>query len=344
MRIKRENMKAAHLVVGQIKIGGKEVDSEGRITPFSSDYFSITGRETDGVGRALPHPVFQSVVKRQAKDGASDPMSLVELEVVIPSDHIDFFMQSNYEVWGLESNAFNQRIPVRVCIGDGEKAQRRTGSITAAENCPSCSKCEFGMNNGCKLMSRLFFSLSEHPMPHELFVLRTASTQSSDFLGEFFEQIHAQFEKIGGLHIKLRLQRCVEASQQAEYFIVRAALADDFATAQKRRDEWRSKFGSEEAFVRMDDNRFDRLMKNEDGFSEDHPVEVVEFYSRLTPTAQPMTGAIDQGVKSNSGKPKRSPPPAPVDGNQFLSNIKLNSSMQSVPVDSVDTQDLAKGE
>lgn len=100
MRIKRENMKAAHLVVGQIKIGGKEVDSEGRITPFSSDYFSITGRETDGVGRALPHPVFQSVVKRQAKDGANDPKSLVELEVVIPSDHIDFFMQSNYEVWG----------------------------------------------------------------------------------------------------------------------------------------------------------------------------------------------------------------------------------------------------
>lgn len=345
MRIKRENMRAAQLVVGQIKIGGKDVDSEGRVVPYTRDYFSITGRETDGVGRSLPHPVFQSVLKHQSMNGDNDPQSLTELNVVIPSDHIDFFMQSNYEVWGLDTNGMNQKVPIRVCVGDGEQAQRQTMNGLVSEECPSCTKCEFGLSNGCKLMSRLFFALSEHSMAHELFVLRTASTQSSGFLGEFFEQIKSQFQQIAGLQIKLRLQKCVEPTQLSEYFIVRASLADDYQVALKNRDEWRLRFGSEEAFLRMDNDRFNRLFKNSDGYSEEHPIEVVEFYPRThTPIAQQMTGAIRDDKPAMASKTRRSPPPAPVDGQQFLAGIKLKNEMSFVEGASIDTQDLGKGE
>ncbi|MDK9702459.1 MAG: hypothetical protein OEL20_04915 [Sulfuritalea sp.] len=156
-------------VIGRIMIGHVELrqsDDKTRAIPTKDDHFTITTlvQKSDRIWE--PHPITETL--------SQDGQKITSIPVRIAYNDPGLSLQNKYSAF-----APDRRV---MCSGDGEHAKRMTTSGVQSIDCPGNERCQFGRENRCKNMSRLYLQIEGQTNPLGTFVLRTTSRNSLDSL------------------------------------------------------------------------------------------------------------------------------------------------------------------
>lgn len=154
-------------VVGRIMMG-RAVLRNGKRLPARSDHFSLTTLVQNKADRSwVAHPL-------HAKH-ASGAEKLRAIPVRIAYNNKDLSLNNKY-------SAFDPRTGRVLCVGNGERAKRATVDGIKDIDCPKAEACVYGAENRCKNMSRAYFQVEGQEDELGVFILRTTSYNSLNYL------------------------------------------------------------------------------------------------------------------------------------------------------------------
>ena len=162
-------------VIGRITMGHTVVKSEGKALPVKDDHFSLTTLFQDKKTRAWEtHPLQNNITKAGEK--------LRAIPVRIAYNDINLTLHNSF-------SAFDTQKGRVLCSGNGTKARRVTDEGVREMDCPRPEACEFGQRQRCKNMSRAYFQVEGQDDELGVFILRTTSFNSLNYLGSRLAQL-----------------------------------------------------------------------------------------------------------------------------------------------------------
>ncbi len=162
-------------VIGRITMGHTVVKGEGKALPVKDDHFSLTTLFQDKKTRAWEtHPLQNNVTKAGEK--------LRAIPVRIAYNDINLTLHNSF-------SAFDTQKGRVLCSGNGIKARRVTDEGVRDMDCPRPEACEFGQRQRCKNMSRAYFQVEGQDDELGVFILRTTSFNSLNYLGSRLAQL-----------------------------------------------------------------------------------------------------------------------------------------------------------
>lgn len=186
-------------ILGRIAIGHIEERNDKRL-PAKDDFISITA-QTKRDGAWVPHPIEATVKKEGAK--------LRAIPVRVMFDDTSLNLRERYE-------AFKDNR--QVCVGDGEKAKRRTPDGVIECECPGSESCDFGAKNRCKAFGRFIVQIEGQEDPFAAFIFRTRGTNSVRSLRSRIEGLKASLGRIAGLPMTLVMKEKASAMSMGTPF------------------------------------------------------------------------------------------------------------------------------
>ena len=162
-------------VIGRITMGHTVVKGEGKSLPVKDDHFSLTTLFQDKKTRAWEtHPLQNNITKAGEK--------LRAIPVRIAYNDINLTLHNSF-------SAFDTQKGRVLCSGNGTKARRVTDEGVREMDCPRPEACEFGQRQRCKNMSRAYFQVEGQDDELGVFILRTTSFNSLNYLGTRLAQL-----------------------------------------------------------------------------------------------------------------------------------------------------------
>lgn len=162
-------------VVGRITMGHTVVKGEGKALPVKDDHFSLTTLVQDKKTRAWEEHVLQ---KMHAKGNEK----LRAIPVRVAYNDLNLTLHNSF-------SAFDTKTGRVLCSGNGTKARRMTEEGVKEMDCPRPEACEFGIRQRCKNMSRAYFQIEGQEDELGVFILRTTSFNSLNYLGTRLAQL-----------------------------------------------------------------------------------------------------------------------------------------------------------
>ncbi len=162
-------------VIGRITMGHTVVKGEGKALPVKDDHFSLTTLFQDKKTRAWEtHPLQNNISKAGEK--------LRAIPVRIAYNDINLTLHNSF-------SAFDTQKGRVLCAGNGTRARRVTDEGVREMDCPRPEACEFGQRQRCKNMSRAYFQVEGQDDELGVFILRTTSFNSLNYLGTRLAQL-----------------------------------------------------------------------------------------------------------------------------------------------------------
>ena len=162
-------------VIGRITMGHTVVKGEGKSLPVKDDHFSLTTLVQDKKTRAWEtHPIQNNITK------AGDKLRAIPVRIAY--NDINLTLHNSF-------SAFDTQKGRVLCSGNGTKARRVTDEGVREMDCPRPEGCEFGQRQRCKNMSRAYFQVEGQDDELGVFILRTTSFNSLNYLGTRLAQL-----------------------------------------------------------------------------------------------------------------------------------------------------------
>ena len=162
-------------VIGRITMGHTVVKGEGKALPVKDDHFSLTTLFQDKKTRVWEtHPLQKEISTANEK--------LRAIPVRIAYNDIKLTLHNSF-------SAFDTQKGRVLCAGNGIKARRVTEDGVREMDCPRPEACEFGQRQRCKNMSRAYFQVEGQDDELGVFILRTTSFNSLNYLGTRLAQL-----------------------------------------------------------------------------------------------------------------------------------------------------------
>lgn len=216
--------------VGRISIGDVVINGDKRI-PKKDDEITITAQfKREGVWVA--HSLDAQLRSANEK--------LREIPVRLKYDDPDLSFRESFELFAGSR---------QLCVGNGEKSQRRVNDKLEKHDCPGPDLCEFSNRQAkykCKPYARLNVQIDGQDDPFSTFIFRTSGWNSIRVLRQKLEDMHGAFDgKLAGLPLKLVMRgKSTQLSYNTPFFyldlVVRESSVKDAVAA---RDEWRDASG-----------------------------------------------------------------------------------------------------
>ena len=175
-------------VIGRITMGHTVIRGEGKALPVKDDHFSLTTLVQDGATRAwTEHPLQKEIIGQKKgnakdKDKDKDKDKLRAIPVRIAYNDPNLTLHNSYSAWDTTKGRI-------LCCGNGTTARRVTEEGVKDIDCPRPEACEFGVRQRCKNMSRAYFQIDGQDDELGVFILRTTSFNSLNYLGTRLSQL-----------------------------------------------------------------------------------------------------------------------------------------------------------
>lgn len=171
-------------VIGRITMGHTVIRPEGKTLPVKDDHFGLTTLVQDKATRAWEEHALQKKVlgdkKGNAKDNAKDKLRAIPVRIAYNDPNLT--LHNSYSAWDAQKGRI-------LCCGNGVKARRLTEDGVKDIDCPRPEACEFGVRQRCKNMSRAYFQVEGQEDELGVFILRTTSFNSLNYLGTRLAQL-----------------------------------------------------------------------------------------------------------------------------------------------------------
>lgn len=168
-------------VIGRITMGHTVVRAEGKTLPVKDDHFSLTTLIQDKTTRAWgEHPLQKTIVGEKKGNAAKDKLRAIPVRVVYNDPNLT--LHNSFSAWDTQKGRI-------LCCGNGTTARRATEDGVKDIDCPRPEACEFGTRQRCKNMSRAYFQVEGQEDELGVFILRTTSFNSLNYLGTRLAQL-----------------------------------------------------------------------------------------------------------------------------------------------------------
>ena len=146
-------------ILGRISIG-RVVEKNGKRLPEKDDQFTITTQIQHKDGWLL-HPLDEYLRQHSGNTSSNNPNGkLRNIPVRMLFDDPELNLRAEY-------NLFDRTTGRPICVGNGERCQRRTAEGMQQLPCPSPSLCEFAGQGQCKPYGRLTVRIDIDPQQSE---------------------------------------------------------------------------------------------------------------------------------------------------------------------------------
>lgn len=171
-------------VIGRITMGHTVIRGEGKALPVKDDHFSLTTLVQDGATRAWnEHPLQKEIlVKKKDKEKGDAKDKLRAIPVRIAYNDLNLTLHNSFSAWDSQKGRI-------LCCGNGVTARRVTEEGVKEIDCPRPEACEYGVRQRCKNMSRAYFQIEGQEDELGVFILRTTSFNSLNYLGTRLAQL-----------------------------------------------------------------------------------------------------------------------------------------------------------
>lgn len=171
-------------VIGRITMGHTVIRGEGKALPVKDDHFSLTTLVQDGATRAwTEHPLQKEIFgKKMDKEKGDAKDKLRAIPVRIAYNDPNLTLHNSFSAWDSQKGRI-------LCCGNGVTARRVTEEGVKEIDCPRPEACEFGVRQRCKNMSRAYFQIEGQEDELGVFILRTTSFNSLNYLGTRLAQL-----------------------------------------------------------------------------------------------------------------------------------------------------------
>ena len=171
-------------VIGRITMGHTVIRGEGKALPVKDDHFSLTTLVQDGATRAwTEHPLQLEIVgkkKDKEKGDAKDKLRAIPVRIAYNDPNLT--LHNSFSAWDSQKGRI-------LCCGNGVTARRVTEEGVKDIDCPRPEACEYGVRQRCKNMSRAYFQIEGQEDELGVFILRTTSFNSLNYLGTRLAQL-----------------------------------------------------------------------------------------------------------------------------------------------------------
>lgn len=184
-------------VIGRITMGHTVLRGD-KALPVKDDHFSLTTLVQNKADRSwTPHPIQKEVVAG-AKLGANDKLRAIPVRIAYNDNALN--LNNSY-------SAFDPQKGRVLCVGNGTTAKRATEDGVKEISCPKPEACEYGVRARCKNMSRAYFRIEGQTDELGVFILRTTSYNSLNYLGTRLAELHGLTGgKIAGMPMMLVME------------------------------------------------------------------------------------------------------------------------------------------
>jgi len=163
-------------VIGRITMGHTVVKADSKTLPVKDDHFSLTTLVQEKRDRSWgKHPL-------EARHAKSDE-KLRAIPVTIAFNDVNLNLNNRFSAFDVKSGRV-------LCAGNGEKARRATEDGVQDIACPRPEGCEYGQRQRCKNMSRAYFKVEGQSDELGVFILRTTSYNSLNYLATRLSELH----------------------------------------------------------------------------------------------------------------------------------------------------------
>jgi hypothetical protein len=146
-------------ILGRISIG-RVVEKNGKRLPEKDDQFTITTQIQHKDGWLL-HPLDEYLRQHSGNTSSNNPNGkLRNIPVRMLFDDPELNLRAEYSL-------FDRSTGRPICVGNGERCQRRTAEGMQQLPCPSPSLCEFSGQGQCKPYGRLTVRIDVDPQQSE---------------------------------------------------------------------------------------------------------------------------------------------------------------------------------
>lgn len=167
-------------VIGRITMGHTAVRNDGKVLPEKDDHFSLTTLVQDKKTRAWnEHPLQQTIVGEK-KAGAKAKLRAIPVRIAY--NDLNLTLHNSFSAWDTQKGRI-------LCTGNGVTARRMTDEGVKDIDCPRPEACEYGLRQRCKNMSRAYFQIEGQEDELGVFILRTTSFNSLNYLGTRLAQL-----------------------------------------------------------------------------------------------------------------------------------------------------------
>lgn len=180
-------------VIGRITMGHTVVKADSKTLPVKDDYFSLTTLVQEKRDRSwAKHPLETKHTKSGEK--------LRAIPVRIAYNDPNLNLNNRF-------CAFDMKTGRVLCAGNGEKARRATEDGVQDIVCPRPEGCEYGQRQRCKNMSRAYFHVEGQEDELGVFILRTTSYNSLNYLATRISKLHGLTSgRIAGMPMMLVME------------------------------------------------------------------------------------------------------------------------------------------
>lgn len=162
-------------VIGRITMGHTVVRGD-KAMPVKDDHFSLTTLVQNKTDRSWgTHPLQAQHSKGKEK--------LRAIPVRIAYNDLGLNLNNSF-------SAFDSKTGRVLCVGDGCRAKRATVDGVKEIDCPKPEGCDYAAKTRCKNMSRAYFRIEGQEDELGVFILRTTSYNSLNYLGTRLAELH----------------------------------------------------------------------------------------------------------------------------------------------------------
>lgn len=156
-------------IIGRITMGHTIVTTNSKTLPVKDDHFSLTTLMQNKTTRLWEeHELQKTLIKSDEK--------LRAIPVRIAYNDVNLNLHNSF-------SAFDLRTGRVLCTGNGDRARRSTENGVREIDCPRPEACEYGQKQYCKNMTRAYFQVEGQTDELGVFILRTTSFNSLNYLG-----------------------------------------------------------------------------------------------------------------------------------------------------------------
>ena len=171
--------------------------------PSKLDEFILTDKIRDDAGQWVRHELDAKLREQYGTVCEDGTKRLRRLPVTLAFDRPELSISEQYAAFSQEGRP--------ICVGNGEKARRRTmtedGPLVEDYDCPGSDDCEFGKKARCGLFLRLLVRIEGQSELDGLFILRTGSVNCVTDTRTFVEHLRALFGgRVAGVPLWLVLE------------------------------------------------------------------------------------------------------------------------------------------
>ena len=167
-------------VIGRITMGHTVIRGEGKALPVKDDHFSLTTLVQDKTTRAWEEHSLQKLIIGEKKGNAKDKLRAIPVRIAYNDPNLT--LHNSFSAWDTQKGRI-------LCCGNGTTARRVTEDGVKDIDCPRPEACEFATRQRCKNMSRAYFQVEGQEDELGVFILRTTSFNSLNYLGTRLAQL-----------------------------------------------------------------------------------------------------------------------------------------------------------